>query len=238
MYFSFIIPALNEEAYIAGCVDSIVKQEGNDFEVIVVDNGSTDDTTKIAKSHGAKVIHELEKGISFARNAGVKAAVGDILCFIDADGLLSKDWLKHARKALNNPTVDAVIGLAIYANENPLKKIWFNTYTFVAYGGLLFSNTFLNIPFLGANNTAVRREIYQMIGGFENVVGEDYWLTKKYLALPQRQKVFVALPMITQYSSRGFEKSGYLKTLFFWGYGALSRKSQKGYTYCNKDFKK
>ncbi len=89
--FSFIIPALNEEDLIAECINSIKRQKKVVGEIIMVDNGSKDKTAEIAKKLGCKVVKEEKRGVSHARNKGAKLAKGDILCFIDADGVLSKD---------------------------------------------------------------------------------------------------------------------------------------------------
>jgi len=121
--FSFIIPALNEEDLIADCIKSIKRQKKVVDEIIVVDNGSKDKTAEIAGKLGCKVVKEEKRGISYARNKGAKLAKGDILCFIDADGVLSKDWLKEARKVLSNKKVQAVDGLFIFSHQNILKRI-------------------------------------------------------------------------------------------------------------------
>ena len=94
--FSFIIPALNEEACIAACIQSIQALHETQLEIIVVDNGCTDRTVEIARQMGCMVISEKKSGLSLARNAGADAAQGDILCFIDADGVLANTWLRQA----------------------------------------------------------------------------------------------------------------------------------------------
>jgi glycosyltransferase involved in cell wall biosynthesis len=91
--FSFIIPSKNEEKYIGRCLSSIRRQRGS-HEIIVVDSYSTDNTVKIARKYGSRVLFERKKGPAAARNKGAKAAKGDILVFTDADVVFGKDFLE------------------------------------------------------------------------------------------------------------------------------------------------
>lgn len=95
MYLSVIIPAFNEEQLILDCLNSVAhsltahQKSGFRHEVIVVDNNSTDNTAKLAKKAGAKVVFEPINQIGRARNTGAAAATGDWLLFVDADSLLN-----------------------------------------------------------------------------------------------------------------------------------------------------
>lgn len=102
---SFVVPARNEAAGIAACVDALTEQAGHvRVEVIVVDNGSSDDTASIADARGARVVHEPRPGLAHARQAGLVAAHAPILVFVDADTIVPPGWavaaLEHFR---NNP---------------------------------------------------------------------------------------------------------------------------------------
>ncbi len=97
---SIIIPALNEEKYLPGCLRSI---ENLDFpkdqiEVIVIDNGSTDKTKEVAVNHGAEFLQDSTLNVSGLRNLGAMHAKNDILAFVDADCLVATDWLIKADK--------------------------------------------------------------------------------------------------------------------------------------------
>jgi len=89
--FSVIIPAFNEERYLPRLVSSLgtareaYRGGGNAFEVIVVDNASTDRTAAIASSLGCRVVHVEKRAIASARNGGGRAASGEVLAFVDAD---------------------------------------------------------------------------------------------------------------------------------------------------------
>lgn len=96
---SIIVPAYNVERYLMVCLSSIEKQTYQNFEVILIDDGSKDSTGDIcdaiaAKDNRFKVIHQKNQGVSAARNAGIRAANGDYICFVDSDDKLQKDFLK------------------------------------------------------------------------------------------------------------------------------------------------
>jgi glycosyltransferase involved in cell wall biosynthesis len=230
LIFSFIIPALNEEDLIAGCIKSIKRQKKVADEIIVVDNGSKDKTAEIARKLGCKVVKEEKRGISHARNKGAKLAKGDILCFIDADGVLSKNWSKEARKVLSNKKVQAVDGLIVFSHQNILKRIWYNTYTIVVYSGIVLSKMFLSRHFFTGNNMAIKRGVFEELGGFEPVVDEQIWLSKKFWKLSNNRGVFNPR-MIIHYSARGFDSLGYLKTICYWVKAFFVKVSQDGYHY-------
>ncbi|HSX16102.1 MAG TPA: glycosyltransferase family A protein [Candidatus Saccharimonadales bacterium] len=93
---SIIIPAYNEERHLARCLDAVAAQTRGPYEVIVVDNNSTDRTAAIAKKHKfVKLLHEPRQGVVFARNRGFDAARGNIIARIDADTVLPPDWLER-----------------------------------------------------------------------------------------------------------------------------------------------
>jgi glycosyltransferase involved in cell wall biosynthesis len=91
---SIIIPAYNEERYLAACLDSIAAQTVMPDEVIVVDNNSTDSTADIARRYPfVRLLREPHQGLVYARAAGLDQAKGDLLVRIDADTRLPADWL-------------------------------------------------------------------------------------------------------------------------------------------------
>ncbi len=102
--FSIIIPVYNVENYIGRCLDSVFCQTYKDYEVIVVDDGSTDKSKKIAKEYDVKIINSKHQGVSESRNIGAKTATGEYLIFLDSDDYWDKDLLKEINKSLkNNP---------------------------------------------------------------------------------------------------------------------------------------
>lgn len=112
MRASVIIPCRNGERVVAEAVRSALEQTEPPLEVLVVDDASTDDTSRIAREAGARVLRtETRRNAGGARNAGIEAASGDALAFLDADVAAPHDWLSRVRAALErDPAIVAVGG--------------------------------------------------------------------------------------------------------------------------------
>lgn len=95
---SVVIPIFNAEKYLRDCIDGLLAQTYTDFELVLVDDGSSDESLKICMSYQQKdtrikVIHKKNGGASDARNYGIEIASGEYLCFVDSDDLIAKDYL-------------------------------------------------------------------------------------------------------------------------------------------------
>ena len=92
MKLSIVMPAYNAGKYIEAAIRSVMEQESfpEDSEIIVIDDGSSDETDEIARSNGAVVLTQDHKGAACARNTGLKAAKGEYILLLDADDLLSE----------------------------------------------------------------------------------------------------------------------------------------------------
>ena len=115
MKVSIVIPAYNEEKWLGKTLDAVSKINYSNFEVIVVDNASSDKTSQIVqeymkKNPRLKLIHESKKGLLNAREAGRKAATGDIIAQLDADCLPKANWISKAVKHFSDPEIVAVTG--------------------------------------------------------------------------------------------------------------------------------
>jgi len=126
--FSIIIPVFNTSKYLEQCIDSIIYQSVNDFEIILVNDGSTDNSGVICNYYSQKysfikVIHKENGGLSDARNTGLLYAEGDYILFIDSDDYIFRDSIAEIKKTLNEkPDVD-VIFLNAYKVYDNGKKI-------------------------------------------------------------------------------------------------------------------
>jgi glycosyltransferase involved in cell wall biosynthesis len=99
---SVIIPAHNAAQTLAACLEALIRQTSVDvaYEIIVIDDGSTDNTRYLAESAGVRVIRQEKRGPASARNAGILAAAGEIVCFTDADCVPEPNWLKQITASL------------------------------------------------------------------------------------------------------------------------------------------
>jgi glycosyltransferase involved in cell wall biosynthesis len=110
---SVVIPALNSAATISGTLSSVFSNEtgGETFEVLVVDNGSRDETVDIARRFPVKIFHCARKGIGPPRNLGIQKAQGNIVIFTDSDCIVEKDWITKIFTFFNlHPKADGVGG--------------------------------------------------------------------------------------------------------------------------------
>ena len=99
---SIVVPIYNKEKYLKKCIESILTQTYKDIELILVDDGSKDDSLKICKEYEAdervKIISKENGGVSTARNVGIEYAAGDKIVFIDADDYVDKDYINNLAK--------------------------------------------------------------------------------------------------------------------------------------------
>lgn len=115
MNVSIVIPVYNEGAHLAACLDAIAEQTIKAFEVIVVDNNSTDNTVEVASAfHFVRLISEKKQGVVHARNTGFDAARGEIIGRVDADTILPSDWVGKLKQIFKDEYVSAVSGSAHY----------------------------------------------------------------------------------------------------------------------------
>lgn len=104
--FSIIVPVYNAEKYLHDCINSIRIQSCSDFEVLFVDDGSTDGTLHVldafkAKDNRFQILHQDHRGVSSARNLGLQYAVGNYICFVDADDQIAPTYLSDLYQAMD-----------------------------------------------------------------------------------------------------------------------------------------
>ncbi len=121
---SIIVPVYNAEAYLAQCLESILQQSYADYELILIDDGSSDSSGEICDSFAKRdsrisVLHQQNKGQSAARNRGVEYSKSDLLCFVDADDIVHPDFLQALRTAYYENAVNAAISARIKGIELP-----------------------------------------------------------------------------------------------------------------------
>ncbi len=159
---SIVIPAFNEGHYIGYCLESIsnLNTLGLKKEIIVVDNGSTDNTIEICKSYGARALIKKGGTIASLRNFGAKSSNGDFIGFLDADCIVPPDWLEKAFKYMRENN-KAILGfrMLVPQDSNWVAKSW----------DLLFSRRYITgeAEWIPSGNMIMSRETFMSIGGFK-----------------------------------------------------------------------
>ena len=165
---SVVIPAYNEEKHLGTCLAALAAQQTtHSFEVIVVDNHSTDGTRAIAErfmgAMNLRVLEELQQCRGAARRTGCAAAQGTIIFSTDADVIVPPDWIEKLTMSLAMSGAGAVVGTYTIQDcgrsVNMIHNIWLRIWTLVLRG---LSGQFL----LRGSNFAVKRAVYEQAGGF------------------------------------------------------------------------
>lgn len=160
MKVSLVIPVYNEAEHLAACLAAIARQTVAPYEVIVVDNNSTDDSAVIAARYPfVTLLHEERQGVVHARNRGFDAVHGDIIGRIDADTLLPPDWTGQVQALFRDRSLSAVSGAAHYY-DFALDKVADGA---DAYLRERLARKLGNTNFLWGANMAVRRSDWQRV---------------------------------------------------------------------------
>ena len=134
MFFSIVVPVFNVENYIRECLDSISNQTFKNFEVILVDDGSTDNSGLICDEYASNdirfiVIHKTNEGLLLARRTGIKKCRGDYIVHCDSDDYLEVSLLEKIRKAIDNTGSDMVMyGYDIVDNAHNVIENHYDTF--------------------------------------------------------------------------------------------------------------
>ncbi len=165
----------NGASTISSCLESLLSLEYplEKLKIIVVDNGSTDNTAEIIHKFPIKIIHEPIAGRGNARNAAIRACQTEFLAFTDADCRAASDWLKQLMGEFQDPMVGAVGGDIITPGEEPLAR--FYELRRIVSNKEFSGNHRFSPPFLATANTIFRMKALLECGGFsrEFIAGED-----------------------------------------------------------------
>jgi rSAM/selenodomain-associated transferase 2 len=192
MKVSIIIPALNEAENILAAIESVKRQAG-DFEIIVVDGGSDDDTLELAQLYAATI--SSERGRARQMNAGARQATGDVLLFLHADSILHPNALSQLRSTLRDDRIAGGTFTLAFDADN----FWLRFYTFFPRFHFVFFH-------YGDQGIYVRRSIFEQMGGFSDIpLMEDIDFLRRLQRLGKRT-VIRHYPVMT--SARRFFKYG------------------------------
>lgn len=188
---SIIIPAYNEEDCITATLQAIRDNPPHDhYEVLVVDNGSTDRTPVLVKEAGVRLISHPEGTIASVRNCGVAASRGEILVFLDADVLVTAQWAKSMVSV-----VDTLIKQPLLVTGSrclpPNDGNWFNRYWFSRLAEY-------EAPYINSGHLVTSRKLFDLIQGFSEHLktAEDYDFCMKAKAAGAELKNNPDLPVI------------------------------------------
>ncbi|RLC49104.1 MAG: hypothetical protein DRH57_00695 [Candidatus Cloacimonadota bacterium] len=223
MLISIIIPAYNRAEEIDELLDSFSKQEKKNFEIIIVDDGSTDNTKDIVKSYQSRgmairYFYQQNKGPGPARNNGMKKANGDVFVFIDSDCTVPNDYTKNLERHLTSENIDAYGGPDTYREDFPplLKAINYTMTSFLGTGGTRGTTGKSVAKYYPRSfNMGIRKEVYKKIGGMNNLRhGQDMEFSNRIYNAGFNVKF---LPDVFVYHKRRTSMRRFFKQIFNWG---------------------
>lgn len=172
MKFSIVTISLNQMEFLERTILSVIRQEGIDFEYIIVDPGSTDGSREIIeryREHFVHVVYEKDQGPAHGLNRGFELATGDVYCYLNSDDTYEPDVLRRVARFLREHSeFDVVCGHAwvIDRCDNRLRRVWSEPFERlpVAYGAAVQVQP----------STFIRREAFLKAGGF-NIENKSGW---------------------------------------------------------------
>lgn len=175
--FSIIIPSYNSGAYLREAIDSALNQVDVDFELIVVNDGSTDNTDDIIDQYGSEIkyIKQDNQGLSGARNSGAKYAEGDVLAFLDADDTWHPKKLKYQNEKLTEGYPVVYTNRFNFGDVGDLPKIQSDV-TPMREGDIWFDLLHGNI--ITASSSIINKDLFETFNGFREDLRscEDWYL--------------------------------------------------------------
>lgn len=207
---SVVIPAYNEERYIAGCIESVLDHAPRSLrEIIVVCNACTDRTADVALRYPkVRVVHEPRKGTGYARNTGFKEAKGDILAYIDADSRIHADWFPMLEREFARDSSLASLSGPYWFYDMPAWQsrvvyLWWMMCAVPEYYRAKFA--------IVGGNFAARRSALERIGGFDTSIafwGDDTNLARR---LRNAGTVKFTMDFYNHSSARRLQGQGFLR---------------------------
>jgi glycosyltransferase involved in cell wall biosynthesis len=220
-HLSFIVPAHNEEALLAGTLESVktaADSSGRSYEIVVVDDASTDGTAEIARAHDCRLVQVNLRQIAAVRNAGARQAAGQILVFVDADTILPPKTLAAAIDAIKSGAVGGGAKLAFHGRTPTWVHIILPFINFACRRARLAPGCFL----------FARKDAFEAISGFdERYFAAEEWVLSQALK-SQGRFVMLREPSVTS-ARRGNPRDllrtlGLLVRLLVRGKAALQRR--------------
>ena len=186
--FSVIIPLYNKEKHIQQCIESVLDQTFDEYEIIVIDDGSTDDGPDIArsfKSEKINVYHQPNRGVSVARNSGLSKAKYDFLIFLDADDGLMPTFMDEISVMIEKYSEADIFATNFYNYKMAFGVLEERQVSFLPEHGIVtnyFELILSNNPIL-ASVFVIKKHVFKESGGYIEGMynGEDTYLFSKLL---------------------------------------------------------
>jgi len=178
---SIVIPTYNRGKYISATINSVLSQTFKDFEIIVVDDGSTDDTHKELEQFGAKIkiINQPNSERAVSRNNGVKNSSGEYIAFLDSDDLWAENKLEKQVEALDNKKNTILVYGQSHRINDKGERIKTARRQMKGYNGTVFESLLMR-NFVVSATPMIRREYFDKTSGFQTkyIPYEDweFWL--------------------------------------------------------------
>jgi len=219
---SVVIPSRNDATMLRVCLRALAEQTRPADQIIVVDNGSTDDTAAVARAAGVQVVSEPIAGIFRATSAGFDAATGDIIARLDADSIPPADWLERVDDIMARlPPLTAVTGAVEFYGATSVVR-WLGRTLYI--GGMYWStNLLLGHPMVFGSNFAMPAEIWHRVRGSVNrTVREIHDDLDLSWHLEPDMGVVYERDLIVQISARPFDSFATLGRRIAWVYTTLA----------------
>jgi glycosyltransferase involved in cell wall biosynthesis len=215
MKASVIVPTYNSAGTLGECLESILRQEGIDFEVIVVDDGSTDNTRELVGKYPVRLITQEHRGPAAARNNGARNAVGEILVFTDSDCVVEDGWLVEMVRPFSDPFIVGVQGAYMTTQRELIAR--FAQYEIEERYDQMAKHEC--IDFIGSYSAGYRKDVFLEVGGFDEkfpiASGEDPDLSFRFAKLGYKM---VFNPKAVVYHRHPDTLLGYLRQKFYRAY--------------------
>lgn len=213
LMLSIIIPTLNEERYLPKLLKSIKNQDFKDYEIIVADYNSRDNTRKVAKRFCCRITQG--GGLATGRNNGAKIAKSNLLLFLDADVILPRNFLKRTVRTFRKKGLVAATCFAVPDSNNPLDHALFLSWNIFMWIFQFFD------PHASGYCIFTKKEVHDYINGFDETlsVNEDLNYVKR---ISKFGKFRIITPGIIV-SVRRFEKEGRFRTYLKYTYAVFYR---------------
>lgn len=213
LYFSIIIPTLNEDKFLPTILCNLEKQRTKNFEVIVVDGNSSDETknvvSKFSQTLPINFFQVQKRNVSHQRNYGAKSAKGKYLIFLDADSGVSSAFTKNLQNYIERKKGLVFIPFLIADENNPETKILFDLINF-----LIEVSQNINKPFSSGGSIIIERSFFNLIGGFDEKVflAEDHDLIQKAWSWGVRARFLRNIKV--RFNLRRMRKEGKIKLFY------------------------